>query len=305
MPIPSLIVHGGAGNIPSEHHQAYRDGCHKAAEVAWKLLQGGDTALHAVEVAVTILEDNPTYDAGIGSVLNRVGEIEMDALIMDGSTLDLGAVMAVKQIQNPIILARLVMEKTPHKVLAGAGANLFAAQMNIPLVDPSVLITPYEAARYERFRTGKNPLDDFEEVGGKGTVGAVARDQYGNIAAATSTGGVAYKMVGRVGDSPLVGAGTYADNLTGGASATGHGEQIMRVCLAKTATDAIERGLTAQQAADYAIQVLQRRVNGLAGLIVVDRNGEIGFAHSTPHISVAYIVPGEDGAFRIETALSR
>jgi len=284
---PALIVHGGAGTIPPEEHAAYLAGCQLAAKIAWKLLEGGARALHVVETAVRILEDDPTFDSGYGSVLNAQGEVEMDAIIMDGAALDLGAVIAVQGIANPITLARLVMTDTPHKILAGNGARDFAAHKGIPLLSQAELTAPKARERYE-----KHKADAALDSSSKGTCGAVALDSYGGIAAATSTGGTPFKMAGRVGDTPLIGSGAYADNQTGGASATGDGEQIMRVVLSKTATDAIGHGMDAQAAADYAIRVMVERVNGIGGIIVVDHNGNIGFAHSSQNIAVAWSSDG-------------
>lgn len=285
---PALIVHGGAGEIPVAEHAAYLAGCRAAAEVAWQLLESGSTALHAVEAAVRVLEDDPTFDSGKGSVLNAAGEIELDALIMDGATLNLGAVIAVQGVANPITLARLVMTDTAHKVLAGSGAQAFAIQKGIPLVTTADLTT---ARTLERFRARQAANVAAPAPGSTGTCGAVALDRHGHVAAATSTGGTAHKLPGRVGDSPLVGSGGYADDLTGAASATGEGESIMRVVLSKTATDAIGRGLDAQAAADYAVRVLVERVQGQGGLIIVDHNGNVGFAHSTPYLSAAWAAP--------------
>ncbi len=285
---PALIVHGGAGDIPVAEHELYLAGCRRAAQVAWQLLDGGSTALHAVEAAVRILEDDPTFDSGRGSVLNAIGEIELDALIMDGTALNLGAVIAVQGVANPITLARLVMTDTSHNVLAGEGAQAFAVQKGIPLVTTADLAT---AHTLERFQARQAAGLSTPTSGGTGTCGAVALDQRGHVAAATSTGGTPHKLPGRVGDSPLVGSGGYADDQTGAASATGEGESIMRVVLSKTATDAIGRGLDAQAAADFAVRVLVERVQGQGGLIVVDHNGNIGFAHSTPYLSAAWIAP--------------
>jgi len=283
---PALIVHGGAGDIPETEHEQYLAGCRHAVEVAWKVLDGGSTALHAVESAVRVLEDDPTFDSGRGSVLNAVGEIELDALIMDGATLNLGAVIAVQGIANPITLARLVMTDTSHHGLAGEGAKAFAIEKGIPIVTTAELTTQHAL---ERFHMRKASGLSAGMPGGTGTCGAVALDRHGHVAAATSTGGTAHKRPGRVGDSPLVGSGGYADDQTGAASATGVGESIMRVVLSKTATDAIGRGMDAQAAANFAVSVLVQRVNGQGGLIVVDQQGDIGFAHSTPYISVAWI----------------
>ncbi len=291
---PALIVHGGAGNIAEAEHADYLNGCKVAAQTAWKLLEGGASALHAVETAVRILEDDPTYDAGYGSVLNQRGEVEMDALIMDGRDLKLGAVMCVQNIANPITLARLVMTETPHNILVGEGAKAFAVSQSIPLSPMEDLVTPKARRRFEEMSAES-----------KGTVGAVALDMQGNVAAATSTGGMNYKMVGRVGDSPLVGSGAYADNWSGAVSATGNGEAIMRVCLSKTATDAIAHGMNAQEAAEYAIKVLVDRVGGEGGLIIVDKNGNVGYAHSTQYISVAWVEPDSAGLATIRAAIKR
>lgn len=283
MPMPALIVHGGAGDIPSVEHADYLAGCRVAFDAGWHLLERGQSALDAVEAAVRSMEDNATFDAGVGSVLNSVGEIELDAMIMDGATLTLGAVAAVRGIANPITLARRIMEHTSHNVLVGEGARRFAEQIGLRLCSQAELTVPREVARY-REQQHKSQQGAY----GHDTVGAVAIDRFGNVAAATSTGGIAFKLPGRVGDSPLVGSGAYADNLSGGASATGHGEMIMRVVLSKTATDAMAHDKTAQEAADYAIDILRTRVSGEAGVIVVDRAGRLGFAHNTPHMPVVW-----------------
>ncbi len=291
MPIPALIVHGGAGNIPEAEHADYLAGCRMAFEAGWRLLDRGASALDAVEAAVRAMEDNPTFDAGVGSVLNSVGEIELDAMIMDGATLKLGAVAAVRGIANPVTLARRIMADTVHSMLVGPGARRYAEQIGLRLCSQAELTVPREVARYREYQQAaieKRPQPVAD------TVGAVAIDRDGNVAAATSTGGIAYKLPGRVGDSPLVGSGAYADNQCGGASATGHGEVIMRVVLCKTATDAMAGGLTAQEAADRALAVLRERVGGQAGLIVLDRDGGVGFAHTTPHMVVAWRLPDGD-----------
>jgi beta-aspartyl-peptidase (threonine type) len=287
MPIPALIVHGGAGDIPEAEHADYLAGARVAFEAGWRLLERGESALDAVEAAVRSMEDNATFDAGVGSVLNSVGEIELDALIMDGRTLDLGAVAAVRGIANPITLARRIMEHTEHNVLVGAGARRYAEQIGLRLCSQAELTVPREVARY-RSQQQSIAKNGSREVAGHDTVGAVAVDQFGNVAAATSTGGRAFKLPGRVGDSPLVGSGGYADNLCGGASATGHGESIMRVLMSKAATDAILHGKSAQAAANQAIDLLAERVKGEAGIIVLDRDGGIGFAHNTPHMAAAW-----------------
>jgi beta-aspartyl-peptidase (threonine type) len=296
---PSLIVHGGAWDIPHEVHQAHVEGVREAAQVGWEVLQAGRPALDVVEQVVRLLEDDPTFDAGRGSFLNSAGQVELDALIMDGATLENGAVAAVQHIGNPISVARLVMEKTDHALLVGEGARAFARQMGIEPVSEERLLVGRELERWRELQNDPTwrTRDAFE--GPHGTVGAVARDGEGNIAAATSTGGTPKKLAGRVGDSPLVGCGAYADNLTGGASATGLGESLMKVVMCKTVCDLIGAGLDAQAAAEEAVRKLgSERVRGLGGVIVVDREGNTGHAHNTPYMARAYVL--EDGTIRAE-----
>jgi len=290
MPVPALIVHGGAGDIPAAEHQDYLAGCRAAFEAGWRLLERGQSALDAVEAAVREMEDNPVFDAGVGSVLNCEGEIELDAMIMDGAQLRLGAVAAVRGIANPVTLARRIMEESGHNILVGEGARQYAARIGLRLCSQAELTVPREVARYREFQQEALHARRLSPAG-HDTVGAVAMDQFGNIAAATSTGGIAFKLPGRVGDSPLVGSGAYADNLSGGASATGQGEAIMRVMLSKTACDAVAMGCSAQDAADHALRILHERVGGEGGLIVVDRQGDVGFAHNTPYMAVAWRSP--------------
>lgn len=287
--IPRIIVHGGAWKIAEETHADHIAGTRAAAEAGWAILAAGGSALDAVEQAVVVMEDDPTFDAGVGSVLNRAGDIEMDAILMDGRTLRLGAVAAVRGITNPIRLARLIFDDTDHSLLVGEGARRFAEEKGMRLCAQAELTVPREIERFRRLQQMPDYHLSYEFAPGpQGTVGAVAIDAEGHVAAATSTGGAAYKLPGRVGDSPLVGSGAYADDLTGAASATGHGESIMRVVLCKTATDAIERGMTAQQAAEFAIKTLFERVGGYGGVIVADRHGQVGFAYNTPHMAVAW-----------------
>lgn len=289
---PTIIVHGGAWRIAEETHADHIGGTHVAAEAGWKILAAGGSALDAIEKAVSVMEDDPTFDAGVGSVLNRAGDIEMDAIIMDGQTLALGAVAAVRGITNPVQLARLISEDTDHSLLVGEGARRFAELKGMRLCAEAELTVPREIERFRKLQleADYHLLDGFapDKPHPQGTVGAVAIDAGGNVAAATSTGGAAYKLPGRVGDSPLVGSGAFADNRTGAASASGHGESIMRVVLAKTATDAIGHGMTAQEAADLAINTMFERVGGYGGIILVDYRGQIAFAYNTPHMAVAW-----------------
>jgi beta-aspartyl-peptidase (threonine type) len=294
---PKIIVHGGAWKIPEDTHADHIGGTHIAAETGWRILAAGGSAIDAVEETITVMENDPTFDAGVGSVLNRAGGIEMDAIIMDGQTLAMGAVAAVRGITNPIRLARLISKDTDHSLLVGEGARRFAELKGMRLCAEAELTVPREIERFRKLQQlpDYHLADGFtpDRPGPQGTVGAVAIDANGNVAAATSTGGAAYKMPGRVGDSPLVGAGAYADNQTGAASSTGHGESIMRVVLAKTATDAIVRGMSAQQAADYAVKYMFERVGGYGGIILVDYRGELAFSYNTPHMAVAWV--GEEG----------
>jgi beta-aspartyl-peptidase (threonine type) len=286
---PALIVHGGAWDIPDDQVNAHINGCRSACEVGWRLLREGTSALDAVEAAVREMEDDPTFDAGRGSYLNAAGQVELDALIMDGATLSAGSVAAVQHVRNPVSLARLVMEKSEHVMLVAKGAERFAREQGLPVCGPEDLLVGREL---ERWRVAQgNPDRLISQAFGtvyRDTVGAVARDTQGNIAAATSTGGTPNKLPGRVGDSPLIGCGAYAHNRSGGVSATGHGEALMKVVMSKTTCDLVASGLDAQRAAKAAIQVLAERVKGLGGVIVVDSEGRIGAAHNTPRMAHAY-----------------
>ena len=286
---PIIIVHGGAWNIPDELVEDHIRGVEKAASVGWKILESGGSALDAVEEAVKTMEDDPTFDAGRGSFLNEDGFVELDAIIMDGSTLNVGAVAAVRNIKNPIVLARKVMELTEHVLLVGEGANRFARKLGIETVSLNELVLEREIERWKRFKEGKITTKDLFEKSAKGTVGAVALDKYGNFAAATSTGGIAGKMVGRVGDTPLVGCGAYADNNYGAVSSTGHGEKIMKIVLAKEVINFIAQGCNAQEAADKSIKLIWDRLRGRAGVIVLDKNGNIGISYNTPRMAYAYV----------------
>jgi beta-aspartyl-peptidase (threonine type) len=291
---PTLVVHGGAYDIPTGSHQAHIDGCRDAAEAGWAVLARGGSALGAVEAAVRVMEDDPTFDAGHGSFFNAIGEVELDAIIMDGRDLNFGAVAAVQRVRHPITLARLVMTNSEHTMIAGAGAEAFARQHGVPVCPIMELLTGRELERWKAAHAAED-RQDLTSFGAappsspSDTVGAVALDIDGNLAAATSTGGTFNKLPGRVGDSPLVGCGAYADNQTGAASATGLGEALMKVVISKTVCDLISRGMTAQEAADAAIAVLNDRTTGEGGIVVLDRQGRIGVAHNTDYIAHAYV----------------
>lgn len=293
MPL-SLIVHGGAWDIPDNEVEEHRTGCQRALDAGWRVLAQGGAALDAVEAAVRVLEDEPVFDAGVGSVLNQDGIVELDAALMDGQTLRFGAVAAVQRVRYPITLARRVLE-SHVALLVGQGAERFAEASGIPFCDPTDLVVDRERQRWEqlRNRAEARTQDSFMSYPGD-TVGAVALDHTGNLAAATSTGGTPNKLPGRVGDSPLVGCGLYADNQTGGCSSTGWGESIIKVLLAKTATDLIGRGQEPMTAAREAIDILAQRVGGLGGCILLDGQGRPGLAYNTPRMAYAYRVEGQE-----------
>jgi beta-aspartyl-peptidase (threonine type) len=254
-------------------------------EAAWGPLKDGCSALDAVEIATRSLEDHPLLNAGYGSAPNRDGVIELDAMIMDGRTHKIGAVAAVQRILNPVSLSRYVMERTPHHLLVGQGAEQFAAEQGFPLV--------------ERVSLWANK-DNYPVITAKpkagDTVGAVALDSMGNVAVAVSTGGLHGKLPGRVGDSPIAGAGGYADNQLGAACATGVGEGIIRSLLTFRAVDSLATVANAQEAAERALAIFQERFEGSGGLIMLDRNGGIGIAHNTRFMPTAYILGNHIGA---------
>ena len=293
MPI-ALIVHGGAGNIQAGRHDLCRAGCRAAVLAGWDILNSGGAALEAAMRAVMALENNPNFNAGTGATLNANGVAELDAGLMDGATLDVGAVASVTQIKNPILLAHLVL-KSPHVLLTGAGAEGFAQEQGMALCRQEELVTP---AQRERWRQGYRPDDGVGVSASQaneeqhGTVGAVAIDSAGHLAAATSTGGMANKHPGRVGDSPLVGCGFYAEDSLGAVSSTGHGEYFVRLLLARRACEFLAHGMSAQGAADAAIRLLGERLGGEGGLILLDRQGQVGFAHNTLNLAYGYLTIG-------------
>src|SRR5271170_386957 len=288
---PSLIIHGGAWNIPDEAVDDCRAGIRRALEAGWKVLSGAGTAMDAIEAVIVILEDDPTFDAGIGSHLNRDGRVQLDAIIMDGATLKAGAVAAVERVRNPIRLARRVLEKSEHMMLVGAGAEKFAAENGIPLCKPEDLIVDSERAAWRRCLEDSHAAE--HHVGHEsGTVGAVALDTHGHLIAGTSTGGTCCKLPGRVGDSPLIGCGCYADGETGGVSSTGYGEAIMKVVMAKTAADFLRPSSSnSMRAAHAAVQLLANRTKATGGLILLDKNGNPGFAFNTPRMAYGLVNP--------------
>lgn len=284
--LPALVVHGGAWSIPLEQREAHRAGCAAAAAQGRDVLVGGGSALDAVEAALLVLEDDATFDAGTGSVLVADGSVELDAGLMDGASLKVGAVAAVQHFKNPISLARRVLEASEHHFLVGAGAEAFARSQGFQAVDNRSLVVPREQAVYRQFLSGQRRTAD--SFGPSDTVGAVALDNRGHLAAGNSTGGVAFSLPGRVGDAPLPGVGYSADDRTGGVACSGWGEHILRVGLAMRAMQGLEQGLTAQAAASAAVALLLERVQGRAGLVLLDRKGRVGLAHSTECLAYAY-----------------
>src|SRR5215467_5066889 len=281
----AIVVHGGAWSIPAEMREAHAAGCLAAAERGFAVLAAGGSALDAVVAAVELLEDDPTFDAGRGSVLSAEGRVQLDAGLMDGRTLHVGAVANVHRVAHPIRLARAVLERSGHHLLVGEGAERFAREQGFPLVDPDTFVVERERRRYADFLAGRlGTADDFAHD----TVGAVALDATGQLAAGNSTGGVAFSLPGRVGDAPVPGVGYVADSRTGGVACTGWGEHILRVALATRALVALERGASAGDAASEALAVLERAAQGRGGLIVLDRHGEVGLAHSTLCLAHAY-----------------
>ncbi len=291
----ALAVHGGAWNVPDDDLQDHQAGIERSLRHGWQLLGAGASALDAVTSVVQLLEDDPLFNAGTGSHLNRLGKVELDASIMEGNDLQAGAVAAVERIRNPILLARAVLERSEHVLLVGKGARRFARENEVPECRARDLLIGRARETYLRIRAGETdliatefaPRDESSAKTGPehmGTVGAVARDSSGCIVAATSTGGTLDKYPGRVGDSPLIGSGTYADSRLGGASCTGWGEGIIRVVMAKSTIDRISAGDELTAAADAALDNLAR-VGGRGGMILIDHDGRPAAAFNTPRMA--------------------
>lgn len=303
-----LVIHGGAGTIVKEQmtpekEKAYRKGLEEALAAGNAILQKGGSALDAVEAAVKVMEDNPLFNAGKGAVFTHEGKNEMDAAIMDGSNRKAGAVAGVTTIRNPVTAARAVMDKSEHVMMAGKGAEQFAAQSGCTIVDPSYFYTEERwkgLMKAKALDSTKAILDHdtahalLNQPGNHdykyGTVGAVALDTKGNLAAATSTGGMTNKKFGRIGDSPLIGAGTYASNNTCAISCTGWGEFFIRLVMAKSVSDRMElANETLQKASDEMIRKQLGAMGGDGGLIAVDKNGNIAMPFNTKGMYRGYI----------------
>lgn len=280
----AIALHGGAGTIlkssmTPEKEYLYQQGLLNALDAGYAILTAGGSSLDAVEAATISLENFPLFNAGKGSVFTNKGSHEMDAAIMDGLTLEAGAVSGISSIKNPVALARVIKEKSGHVFLYGTEAEVFAQKMQIPIMPSSYF---YEETRYKQWQEVKDSevyqLDHTTQTEGKkfGTVGAVALDKHGNIAAATSTGGMTNKRYGRIGDSPIIGAGTYANNKTCAISCTGHGEYFMRAVVAYDISCLMEyKGLTLKQACDFVVLDKLKKFGGEGGLVAVDAIGNV------------------------------
>ena len=285
----AIVLHGGAGKVPSdsapEDLQAWRDGLRSALQKCRTIVDGGGTSLDAVEATIRMLEDNAMFNAGRGAVFNSAGAHELDASIMDGRTLDGGAVAGVTTVRNPIGLARLVMDRTRHVLLSGPGAEQFATEQNVGRVENTYFSTQRRRESWNRVREreAEKPVSRISPAQSwqYGTVGCVVLDVHGNLAAGTSTGGLTNKKFGRVGDSPILGAGTCADNDTCAVSATGTGEQFIRHTVAAQISQLMRhRRWTLKQSADYVLK--QRLDKGDGGVIAIDRDGNIEWVFTSP-----------------------
>lgn len=311
---PSLIVHGGAWDIPDAAVNACKSGCENALAAGWRILEASGSALDAIEAAVVILENDPVFDAGYGSHLNLDGSVECDAMVMDGATLRGGSAAGLQHVRNPVRLARKILENCPHMMLVAEGAERYAREQKITLCANEELITDAEREAWSKCRVDKHAAA-FHRGHEQGTVGAVAIDREGRLFAATSTGGTCCKLPGRVGDSPLIGCGCYADTQSGGVSCTGYGEAIMKIVMAKTAVDMLHTDCVAAESSNRprvstgsaeepnaamavarkTVELLANRTHATGGLILLDRHGHPGWAFNTPRMAYGYV--RSDGSF--------
>ena len=286
---PVLLIHGGAWAMPDDAIAAHEVGIANALDAGYALLEKGATAVDAVEAAVAVMEDDDTFDAGRGSFLTQDGRVQMDALLMNGENLRTGGVACVERLRNPIRAARLVLDKSPHVYFVGAGAERFARQHGMALCDNMELVVRREQERLYKAQADELaglPDETFSgSLESHDTVGAVALDIHGNIAAGTSTGGTLNKAPGRVCDSSLIGCGCYADNLSAAVSLTGWGEPIMKLVLGKRAVDRVAAGASPDEAAHEAIAYLYDRLGGHGGIILLGPDGRVGLAHNTPRMA--------------------
>jgi L-asparaginase / beta-aspartyl-peptidase len=293
---PAIVVHGGAGTNPTHDPAPYLSGTRAAAEAGMRVLLQGGSALDAAQAAAVVLEDDPSFNAGTGACLTSAGDVELDASCMDGTTLRAGAVACVKTVKNPVLVARRVCDDTPHVLLAGPGADAYAREAGIPAFDNRKLVVPRQRARWEELHAQalREGADSVRR--GMGTIGAVAVDAQGRLAACTSTGGTPYKRPGRVGDTPIIGAGTYANDREAGASSTGLGEAILKVSMARAACLYVREGQSPRQAAALAVGLLSERAQGEGGIIVGGPDGRLGWAFNTQRMARAFLRAGMSGA---------
>lgn len=294
--LPVLLLHGGAWAIPDEMIDAHVRGVRHALAAGWKVLERGGSSLDAVEAAIIVMEEDETFDAGRGSFLTSDGRVQLDALMMDGATLRAGGVGCVERIRNPVRAARLVLDESPHVYLVAEGAERFAHQHGLPLCANEELVIEREVERLREVQAqavADKPPEFFAE---HDTVGAVALDKLGNVAAATSTGGTLNKTPGRVGDSSLIGCGCYADNESAAVSTTGWGEPIMKLVLAKWAADRVQEGTPPEAAARESMQRLESRLAGHGGIILLDARGRYGISHNTSRMAWALRTATQDAS---------
>ncbi len=296
-PAYTLVLHGGAGTILRKHmspgkERAYRTALSHALKTGQKILAEGGTALDAVSATIMTMENDSLFNSAKGAVFTHDGHNELDASIMDGSTLDAGAVAGVTQVKNPILAARAVMEKSPHVLLSGQGADAFSRSVGLELVKPSYFRTEKAWNTLQNVLRREQNKDQAKSKEKHGTVGAIALDQFGNLAAGTSTGGMTNKRWNRIGDSPIIGAGTYADNASCAVSATGHGEYFIRYAVAHDISALIQyKGLTVQEAGDLVIQKKLKQAGGAGGVIILDRNGNISMPFNTEGMYRGFVTP--------------
>ncbi len=282
----AIVVHGGAGAAPTASDRA-ASACENALAFGWNVLAAGGSAVDAVVRAVAFMEDVPFLNAGVGACLTEDGTVELDAAVMDGNGRRAGGVALVKRLAHPILAAHALMNEGRHVLLAGDAAEAFAASQGLTLVEPETLVTPERRAAWDAQRGDAGGRQGGSSNSGDlGTVGAVALDGHGHVAAATSTGGISGKRAGRIGDSPIVGAGILADDRAGAASATGNGEAIIRATVTATAMQVLRTGAGPERAVAAALGELAD-VGGTGGIIVVDRFGRVAAAHTTPHMAWA------------------
>ncbi len=291
-----VVVHGGAWDIPPEEREAHRLGVLAAARRGLDVLSGGGSALDAVEAAVVVMEDDPALNAGTGSVLNREGAAVLDAGIMDGEYLRAGAVAAVTTAPNPVRVARRVLEASPHVMLAGSGAAAFAVEQGFPPVPPQALVVERERRRLAAWEARRQVASSVTTVPAD-TVGAAALDRSGRLAAAASTGGTLGKLPGRVGDTPVVGAGFYADSRVAAVACTGWGEGILRMALARAAVVRIEGGKAPESVARGLLGRLRERTRGAAGMLIVTPDARVTAAWTTPRMARGWAFAGSRGLY--------